>query len=81
MTQSVENDAPRRPVRVHARRLALRDDEPTREWYASCTDADWSQPGGRGCNWYGEYRDTEREAKTDAARHRRAHRVVPPEVH
>jgi hypothetical protein len=42
-------------------------------WFACCTDADWSQPGGRGCNWYGEYRQTKAEAKADAARHRRTH--------
>lgn len=63
------------PVEVVAMRLGLEDDEPTREWYACCTDADWSR-GGVSCNWYGRERDDERDAKTDAARHRRSHRAT-----
>lgn len=61
-----------RPVRVHAMTLCLPPGQEPTEWYASCTDADWSQ-GGRSCNWYGEYRDSEAQAKSDAARHRRTH--------
>jgi hypothetical protein len=53
-----------RPVRIHPAGP---------EWFAACTDADWSQ-GGVSCNWYGEYRTDKRDAEADAARHRRSHR-------
>lgn len=62
----------RRRVRVHALTIALGPDEKPSEWFACCTEADWSQ-GGVSCNWYGEYRDNPAHAKSDAARHRRTH--------
>lgn len=61
-----------RPVRVRAMTITLASGEAPREWFASCTDADWSD-GGSSCNWYGKSRPTESQAKADAARHRRSH--------
>lgn len=61
-----------RRVKVLAMTLGLAPGQEPSEWFACCTEADWSQ-GGLSCNWYGAYRDSRAQAKADAARHRRSH--------
>lgn len=71
-----------RRVKVHAMTLGLPEGVEPTEWFACCTEADWSlvdpRTGelGLSCNWYGGYRSSRAEAKADAARHRRTHRAV-----